>query len=90
MSSCFAADSYRKPPPRIFDLALAHWNIPANDVAMVGDSLEADIAGAKQLGIYTVWITRRVSHGATRSEVQPDASIHTLSELPGLLSRLAE
>lgn len=85
-----AACSYRKPHSRIFELALAHWNIPAQEIAMVGDSLEADVAGAKQLGIYTVWITRRVSHGATRSEVQPDASIHALSELPGLLSRLAE
>lgn len=84
-----AACSYRKPHPRIFELALAHWNIPAQEIAMVGDSLEADMAGAKRLGIYTVWITRRVSHAATRSEVQPDAAIHTLSELPGLLSQIS-
>ena len=83
-----AACSYRKPHPRIFELALAHWNIPAHEIAMVGDSLEADISGAKALGIYTVWITRRVSHGVTRPAVQPDATIHALSELPILLSRL--
>ena len=84
-----AACSYRKPHPRIFELALAHWNIPASDVAMVGDSLEADIAGAKALGMYTVWITRRTSKAAARSEVQPEASISTLTELPRLLSGLA-
>jgi len=27
---------------------------------MVGDSLEADILGANQMGIYSIWITRRV------------------------------
>jgi putative hydrolase of the HAD superfamily len=85
-----AACSYRKPHPRIFELALAHWNIPAHEIAMVGDSLEADIAGAKQLGIFTVWITRRVTHGATHSDVQPDASVSTLSELPVLFRRLSE
>lgn len=84
-----AACSYRKPHPRIFELALAHWNIPAQEIAMVGDSLEADIAGAAQLGIYTVWITRRVSHAGARSGVQPDASIQELSELPILLSHLS-
>lgn len=83
-----AACSYRKPHPRIFELALAHWSIPAHEVAMVGDSLEADMAGAKQLGIFTVWITRRVTHAATRNDVQPDATIRTLHEFPLLLSRL--
>jgi putative hydrolase of the HAD superfamily len=84
-----AACSYRKPHPRIFELALAHWNIPPQEIAMVGDSLEADIAGAKPLGIYSVWITRRVSTTATGSKVQPDATIRTLYELPVLLSHLS-
>ena len=85
-----AACSYRKPHPRIFELALAHWHIPPQEVAMVGDSLEADIAGANPLGIYSVWITRRVSRPASPSTPQPDATIRTLRELPALLSRLAE
>lgn len=85
-----AACSYRKPHARIFELALAHWNIPVSEIAMVGDSLEADIAGAKALGIYSIWIARRSSRAATRPEAQPDATIHTLSELPILLSRLSQ
>ncbi len=84
-----AACSWRKPHPRIFELALAHWNIPAREVAMVGDSLEADIRGAQALGIFGVWITRRVSKAAARRGVQPDAEIQSLAELPALLSRLA-
>ncbi len=84
-----AACSYRKPHPRIFELALAHWNIPPQEIAMVGDSLEADINGAQQMGIYGVWITRRVSNIAVKSGIQPDAAIRNLHELPVLLSRLA-
>jgi len=85
-----AACSYRKPHPRIFELAMTHWNIPAHEIAMVGDSLEADIRGARGLGIFSVWITRRASRKAAPPEVQPDAEIETLSELPALLSRLAK
>lgn len=84
-----AACSYRKPHPRIFELALAHWNIPAHEIAMVGDSLEADIKGAHSLGLFSVWITRHVSKIARPPEVSPDAEIATLAELPILLSCLA-
>ena len=84
-----AACSYRKPHPRIFELALAHWNIPPQEIAMVGDSLEADICGAQGLGIFTVWITRRVSNAANRHGVRPEAEVQTLHELPALFSRLS-
>jgi HAD superfamily hydrolase (TIGR01662 family) len=83
-----AACSYRKPHPRIFELALTHWGIPAQEVAMVGDSLEADIQGAKAAGLYSIWITRRVMKPLARPEVRPDARIRTLSELPILFSNL--
>jgi HAD superfamily hydrolase (TIGR01662 family) len=84
-----AACSYRKPHPRIFELAMAHWNILPQEIAMVGDSLEADMRGAQRLGIFGVWITRRVSKSATSHQVRPDAEIRSLSELPMLLSHLA-
>ena len=84
-----AACSYRKPHARIFELALAHWHIPAHEIAMVGDSLEADIAGAGAMGLYTAWISRRAPRTAARSTVRPDAELRSLIELPALLSRLA-
>ena len=84
-----AACSYRKPHPRICELALAHWNIPPQEIAMVGDSLAADVRGAQGLGLFTVWITRRVSKTATSSQVKPDAETRTLHELPALFSRLS-
>ena len=81
-----AACSYRKPHPRIFELALAHWRIPAAETAMVGDMLEADILGAQKVGLFSIWITRRAN---LKSEdvlrIQPDLSLPTLADIPSAL-----
>ena len=80
----------RKPGRRIFQLALDHFGVPAEQVAMVGDSLEADILGANQLGIYSIWITRRVDlpeEGVLT--IQPQAAIPSLDLVPGLLADIA-
>jgi len=45
----------RKPTPEIFLHALNGLGIPPEDAAMVGDSLRADVAGAKRLGILSIW-----------------------------------
>jgi putative hydrolase of the HAD superfamily len=81
-----AGCGFRKPDERIFRRALDHFSVPPEQVAMVGDSLEADILGANQLNIYSIWITRRVSlpeEGILT--IQPQAVIPTLDLIPGLL-----
>ena len=80
-----AACSYRKPHPRIFELALAHWGYPAGEAAMVGDTLDADILGAQQAGLFGIWLTDSSTSGAVR----PDATIENLLELPELLNRIS-
>lgn len=45
----------RKPDPAIFLHALNALNITSEQTAMVGDSLLADILGAQQLGIFSIW-----------------------------------
>lgn len=55
-----AACGFRKPHPLMFQEALDHFSSLPNQTAMVGDTLAADIAGADNLGIYSIWITRRV------------------------------
>lgn len=47
-----------KPQPEIFLAALQKFNLPANAVLMVGDSLTEDIIPARALGMQTVWINR--------------------------------
>jgi len=84
-----AACSYRKPHPRIFEIALANWYLLPSEAVMVGDNLTADIKGAQNAGVYGVWISRRVSpEMETQEPVKPDASISSLSELPSLLDKL--
>jgi HAD superfamily hydrolase (TIGR01662 family) len=82
-----AACSYRKPHTRIFEVALAHWKMPTHEAAMIGDTLEADILGANRAGLYSIWISRRAQTepGQDRADIQPAATIHSLSELPSLL-----
>jgi HAD superfamily hydrolase (TIGR01662 family) len=84
-----AACSYRKPHPRIFELALSNWYFLPSEAVMVGDNLDADIRGAKSAGLYAIWLSRRagLQNGDTLP-LQPDASLSTLSELPALLDRL--
>lgn len=84
-ASCF----YRKPHPRAFEIALARWNIPPEEAAMVGDSLQADIFGAMNLGMQAIWIKRRAQF--TEEEVQrirPDFTLTGLDELFPTLERI--
>lgn len=84
-----AACSYRKPHPRIFELALSNWYFLPSEAVMVGDNLDADIRGAKSAGLYGIWLSRRAGPlNGDPLPVQPDARLSTLSELPALLDRL--
>lgn len=74
---------YGKPNPAIFARALDTLDVAPEDAVMVGDNPARDILGANRAGIRAIWIRREnqpVTHGA-----QPDATITSLSELPGLL-----
>ena len=84
-----AACSYRKPHPRIFEMALSNWYFLPSEAVMVGDNLTADVKGAKAAGLFGVWLTRRAnSHPEQQADVTPDATISTLAELPSILDRL--
>lgn len=84
-----AACSYRKPHPRIFELALSNWYCLPNEAVMIGDNLDADVRGAQEAGLYGVWLSRRADPKTEEQEqVRPDASISSLSEFPALLDQL--
>jgi HAD superfamily hydrolase (TIGR01662 family) len=85
-----AACYYRKPHPRAFELALARWNIPPEDAIMIGDNLEADILGARNSKMHTIWVTRRAEFTKTDMiRIKPDFSVRKLKELPPTLERLS-
>jgi HAD superfamily hydrolase (TIGR01549 family) len=86
-----AAQGIRKPNPRIFQAALERLGLPPQQAVMVGDTLGADILGAHNAGLYSIWITRRADTPANRAHAQtirPHAAIASLAELPALLARL--
>jgi len=79
-----AAVGIRKPNPRIFEIALEKMGVPNSRVAMVGDTLGADILGAQNADIYSIWITRRADNPSNRADantIEADMEIATLEEL---------
>jgi FMN phosphatase YigB (HAD superfamily) len=70
----------RKPDARIFREALDRLGVPAERTVMVGDNLEADIVGARRVGMRTVLLTRP---GVKRlpATPTPDLRIDSLREL---------
>jgi HAD superfamily hydrolase (TIGR01662 family) len=84
-----AACGWRKPHPHMFQRALAHFAAQPSQVAMIGDTLTEDVAGAENVGIYSIWLTRRaVMPPDGNLPIQPQAIISNLNELPGLLSEI--
>jgi putative hydrolase of the HAD superfamily len=75
----------RKPNPEIFDLALEKMQLDATDVAFVGDTVDADVKGAKDMGMKSIYIDRRPQKGL--EEYPPDYTIKTLSELPFIFQK---
>jgi putative hydrolase of the HAD superfamily len=51
-----------KPHPTIFQAALELLGVDARDAAMVGDSLEEDVEGARALGMRAILIDRDERH----------------------------
>lgn len=86
-----AAEGIRKPNPRIFRDLLDSWDVAPERAAMVGDTLGADILGARNAGLYSIWITRRADTPDNRAHVdtiRPDAAVSSLYELVELLERM--
>ncbi len=81
-----AAVGWRKPDPRALLPLLRAWNLPPHEVAMVGDDLGCDVAGAAAVGMPSVWV-RRYSRSSAAAYGGP-APTHTatcLEDVPVLL-----
>jgi putative hydrolase of the HAD superfamily len=69
----------RKPSPEIFKSTLKMLGVSAAETAFVGDTIDADIEGAKAVGMKAIYIERRVQKESER--FCPDQTIKSLSEL---------
>ena len=75
-----------KPKPEIFHRLLSELGVSPEEAVMVGNSLERDIAGARNAGIRSIWI--RVPGSEEHADVTPDHTITALSEIPAILEQL--
>jgi 2-haloalkanoic acid dehalogenase type II len=73
-----------KPRPETFQKALSRLGLPPQAVLHVGDSLQSDIRGARELGIPVLWINRREKTLA-EGDLRPE---YTSPDLTGLLEVL--
>jgi HAD superfamily hydrolase (TIGR01458 family) len=78
-----------KPSPAFFALALADLGLAAGRVLVVGDDLDADVAGGQQIGAFTSLVRTgkfrpRDLERATR---HPDLVLDSIAELPDRVAR---
>ena len=79
----------RKPDRRIFQVALEYFHVQPIETVMIGDTLNADVLGANELGIFSIWIMRRVQvPNETDLKIQPKAIVTTLAQIPDLLAQI--
>lgn len=72
-----------KPNPEIFNILLNKINIKPEEAVMIGDSLEKDIKGAIDAGIYAIWYNP--DNKSNCMNIQPDYQIENLLELKEIL-----
>jgi FMN phosphatase YigB (HAD superfamily) len=82
----------RKPRREIFEAVANSLGCAPDEILHVGDSLKADVAGAAEFGMRTVWLTRRVRDPESELDrfdgPRPDFALEDLMDLPVLVARL--
>ena len=74
---------HSKPHPSVFLEISARLRVEPAACVMIGDRLIDDVAGAKHVGMRGIW--RRNDSGFPAGDVEADAVVDRLSELPPLL-----
>jgi HAD superfamily hydrolase (TIGR01458 family) len=82
------AEIVGKPTAAYFEAALAELDAAPGEAVMVGDDVEADIGGAKRIGMKGVLVRTGKFRPASLREAdpQPDAVIDSIADLPGHLA----
>jgi HAD superfamily hydrolase (TIGR01509 family) len=83
---------FRKPDPRIFQIALERVGAQPGECVFVGDNVAADVMGARQAGMFPIWKRTIMNRDMTLDTVAIDAStidsLCELAEADGVLSRV--
>jgi putative hydrolase of the HAD superfamily len=78
----------RKPDPAIFHYAARLAKVAASESIYVGDRIARDVLGAKRAGFrLAIQIVHDFENGETDEGAKPDAVIHSLNELIGIIQK---
>jgi putative hydrolase of the HAD superfamily len=75
-----------KPHPTFFHTILEQIGVEAASCVMVGDDYVSDVAGAKRVGMGTVWLDAAAASRPGRPP-EADAVIGSLADLPAVIAR---
>lgn len=75
----------RKPSPEIFEKALKKLGVSAENSVFVGDTVDADVMGAKAAGMKSIFIERRLQKEA--EQACPSQTIKNLSQLSDAIKK---
>jgi HAD superfamily hydrolase (TIGR01458 family) len=80
-----------KPAVPFFRAAVDRLGLPACEIAMLGDDIETDIAGAQQAGLRSVLLrTGKFRKSDLEGAITPDAVLNSIRDLPNWWTRMAE
>jgi 4-nitrophenyl phosphatase len=79
-----------KPQVAMMEVALTHLGLPANQAAMVGDRLDTDIQGGKNVGMTTIFLLGGVTtmNELAASTLKPDYVMDDLAALQDELEKI--
>jgi 2-haloacid dehalogenase len=85
----FTSEDVRSYKPRveIFQAALAHFDASPDEAVMIGDSLSADVEGARNAGLKSIWINR-TGKEIPPGKPRPDFTLPDLKGLPEILAAM--
>jgi HAD superfamily hydrolase (TIGR01662 family) len=83
-----AAMRLRKPRPEIFTQALNSVGVTPSEAIFVGDSMEADVAGSRNMGMRSIHLLRKPIEG--NHLTKPDASVTSLAEAVTIILNWAD
>jgi putative hydrolase of the HAD superfamily len=79
---CSSEIVFRKPDAAMFEVALRELQVAPDEAIFVGDNYHADVVGAKNVGMTTVWLNP--NRKPIPGEVKPDYIIAGLEEILAL------
>lgn len=78
----------RKPSKKVYEHVLNSLECQPESCVMIGDEPLSDIFGGHNAGLKTVLMTRKYKFPVeTKIDVEPDATIDNISELPALIEK---